>query len=129
MASHWLVVAAVLAGPLGMGVSAAAAMKTCGVACPCDEEQESAHGTEAAHDDEGCNDASASEHHDEAPCDDDCPDDCPECSCCPGLTVGLAAIVVPDLPGAASALSCLPTSEAPASGETSGVFRPPRSLT
>ena len=128
-AGFWLVVASVLAGPIGASV-ASASMKTCGVSCPCDEAQHAEHAEAESHDSsDGCDDIGAVDHDEGAPCDDECPDDCPECSCCRGLMAGLLSTVVPGLPGARTSSKLLAPPEAPANGDTSGVFRPPRSLT
>ena len=128
MAALWLLVVPVLAGPMGVGASVAwAAMKTCGVSCPCDEAQHAEYADEAAQADDDCESSREATHSDEAPCEDECPDDCPDCTCC-GLMVGLVPMVVPLL-GSASSSKLLTPPPAPACGDVSGVFRPPRSLT
>lgn len=124
VAALWLLVVSVLTGPLGVGASvASAAMKTCGASCPCDEAQH------AEYVDDGCEASREIAQGDETPCDDECPNDCPDCNCCPGLMVGLVPVVVPGLPISASSLKLLTPPDAPAYGDVSRVFRPPRSLT
>jgi len=125
----WLLVVSVLAGPLGVGASvASAAVKTCGVSCPCDEAQHAEHADETAQADDDY-DGSEGAHGDMAPCEDECPDDCPDCTCCPGLMVCLVPMVVSDFLGSASSSKLLTPPDALACGDVSGVFRPPRSLT
>ena len=132
-ASLSLLAVSLLAGPLGLGFSgASAAQKTCGVSCPCDEEEhgEDAHAEEAhaeeAHADDGCDRSHEVPCGADAPCDDTCPDDCPECSCCAGLMVGLAPAPVPILLGAISFAKRFDSPDVPKNGDASGIFRPPR---
>ena len=51
VAAVWLLVVSVFFGPLGLGGASAfaAASKTCGVSCPCDEAQDSEYADEANH--------------------------------------------------------------------------------
>ena len=127
VAALWLLVVAVFAGPLGVGAFvASAATKTCGVSCPCDEEE---HAEEDAHSNDDCDGSREVACGDETPCDEECPDDCPDCNCCPGLMIGLIPIVVPGLPGALSSSKFFVPPDARASGKIPDVFRPPRSLT
>ena len=122
VAGLWLLVASVLVGPLGLGSFVASAeKKTCGGSCPCDEEK---HAEEEAHGDDDCDSSHEVACGEETPCDDDCSD----CSCCPGLMAGLVPIFVPGLPGTRSLSRLLVPPGAPASGEMTGIFRPPRSL-
>ena len=131
----WLLVVSVLFGPAGLGASAAlaAASKTCGVSCPCDE---------AGHDDhidvhgEGADaNPCAGEHatepvHDVGdPCNDECPEDCPDCGCCLGAAMPM--ILVPAAPGGRPSMSARTGAkvDSPASGVCAAFFRPPRSLT
>jgi len=128
MPALWLLAVPVLAGPMGVGASvASAAMKTCGVSCPCDEAQHAEFADEAAQADDDCESSREAAHSDEAPCEDECPDDCPDCTCC-GLMVGLAPMVVPLLGPVSSSKLFTPADSLPC-GDVSGVFRPPRSLT
>ena len=65
---NWLVVVAVLHGPLGIGGSpAAATLKTCGTSCPCDEERGHGHTGAASHGDYDC--CKHAEHSEAAPRD------------------------------------------------------------
>lgn len=133
-AAAWLLMASVLVGPLGIGASvASAAAKTCGVSCPCEDVDVSAHADDAS-DGEACTCADTdepshaeAERHDEFHADA-CPDDCPDCNCCPGVMLGVVGVVAPrpSLPSHVYRISAPP--EAPALGASSCVFRPPRSL-
>ncbi len=127
VASLWLVALSVLIGPLGVGAAiASSALKTCGVSCPCDEEQ---HADAGSHEGNPCEGGSASEHGEKNPCGDECPDDCPDCSCCVGLTIGVAPVALPSLPGLVSSSRLLQSPDAPVSSDIVGIFRPPRFLT
>ncbi len=82
MLALWLWVVPVLAGPMGVGASvASAAMKTCGVSCPCDQAQHAAYADEAAQADDDCGSSRKAAQGDEAPCEDECSDDCRDCTC------------------------------------------------
>lgn len=134
VAAVWLLVVCVFFGPAGLGGSSfAAASKTCGVSCPCDEAGHGDHADEREEHAEAapCDDDAAadSDHDDGDPCGDECPDDCPNCGCC----LGVAMAVLPR-PVTSSAAGCTSARvpgpvDAPASGACTGVFRPPRSLT
>ncbi len=119
-----LLSASLVVGPAELA-SSAALERACGVWCPCEEERHdkpAAHLADAHTDCEGSDEAAQS---DKAPC----PDDCPDCDCCPGLMGGLLTVVLSSLPWPASSPELHTFSDAPAYGEVSGIFRPPRSLT
>jgi hypothetical protein len=115
----WLLVVSVFLGPTALGASFALAAdsKTCGASCACDDIAYDDHAVEAA------------EHDTGAPNKEDCPDDCPECSCCPGLIIGLLPFVLPFLPDTNSSFNLVAPSDACFTGDIQGVYRPPRSLT
>jgi hypothetical protein len=115
----WLLVVSVFFGPMGLGASFAFAAdsKTCDASGACDD---------AAHVDP----AVVGDGNDTgAPNKEDCPDDCPECSCCPGLIVGLSPFVLPFLPDTNSSFNLFAPPDACFNGDIQGVYRPPRSLT
>jgi hypothetical protein len=130
VAAAWLLVATMLVGPMGIGVSVASA-EPCGASCPCDDVHASDDGHRPTHDD-GDQHSSESDHHDEAPVDDDCPDDCPDncpdCGCCSGVVLAMVAWTAPSVAATSYSLAVPPQPRAPAIGAFFNVYRPPRSL-
>lgn len=115
----WLVVAAFACGPATASlVHASTLADGCGSECPCDEEASADHGT-AEH--------GTAEATDEAT-DDECPADCPECSCCPGAIVAVAAGTESSAPTVLRSAAPRMLRGLPPDGQPSAVFRPPRSL-
>ena len=114
-ASVWLVAAAALAGPLG---ALARPASTICISCDCDgdEERADAEGTERE----------KSGGRDDG---DTCPPDCTHCSCCAGMTAGLAQLIVA-VHGSTPSVDIPRTGQsAPANRVPAGVYRPPRSRT
>jgi hypothetical protein len=134
MAALWLLVVCVFLGPAGLGGSIAFASpsRTCAVSCPCDEEVRDPHaGDHEEHADaEPCDDDgdADSEHQGSDPCQDDCPDDCPNCGCCLGVAMAVLPLSVASSAVTSAPARTLAPIDAPASGSSTGVFRPPRSL-
>jgi hypothetical protein len=127
-AGLWLLMASVFLAPAGLGASAggAPASSPCGVFCPCDE----ALGERALPAGELIAQTAASSDRGESdPCGDPCPINCRDCGCC--ARVAMAVFSLPGMAngGSASSARLRAPAEAPKSGATGGVFRPPRSLT
>ncbi len=134
MAATWLLVVAVVVGPLGLGALIASA-ETCGESCPCDDAHAAEDG-DHAHERDGAGphqDARGSDHHDEGQgdedCSEDCPDDCPDCGCCSGVMVAVLSVTMPGVPAPYGSLVVPTLIEASALGAAFHVYRPPRSLT
>lgn len=130
MVALWLLVVCVFLGPAGLGgsVGFASTSRTCGVCCPCDDEVRDPHeepASAAPCDDDGDAD---SEHQGTDPCRDDCPDDCPNCGCCVGVAMAVLPLSVTSSAVSSAPARTLAPVDAPASGASTGIFRPPRSL-
>ena len=131
-AAHWLLVVSVFFGPLGLGSAAAFSptSKTCGSSCPCEESdhgnQQDEHAGHAEAD--PCDEANSNHEHDD-PCQEECPDNCPKCSCCLGVAVAVLPLLTTTGLSSCSSSSLLAPGDEPANGFSTGVFRPPRSLT
>lgn len=126
-AGCWLLLLAVLCGPLGAQASlAAGALKNCGKACPCDEHEHSERAVAGA---PGAEDGDHGDAAGDAGCDDGCPapcpDSCPDCACCPGLLAGLISTVPALMPGSVDVTIARVAPAEPAQGLLRGVFRPP----
>ena len=118
-----LVLVAMVSGQLSLGSPCASTDdKPCGASCPCDGEQHAEVTQTGSHDD--CAHGEPAGPGDEGPCDDDCP----ECSCCTGLVVALEPAAAIEIARARSSTRRAAALDRAASGDRSGVFRPPRRL-
>lgn len=129
--AYWLLLAAVICGPAGLGGTAAFAdaWKACGIRCPCDDEVRAVAADEdvrAAAD--GCDDSACFARQGGGASKEECPDNCSNCGCC----LRVARAVLP-LAATAPSVACPATRihapvDGTASGVWTGIFRPPRSL-
>ena len=124
-AAFWLLALSLLVGAEGIGTLAAFAADSCESWCSCHEAEdaEHGHGSKTLH-----GNTTASHHSDDHPADDNCPADCPDCSCCPGVVLGVLRMNLSGVPLRSRLDSTLTPVQSPASTAVSGIFRPPRSL-